>query len=208
MVRVKICGITNVDDALMAVGAGADALGFVFYDKSPRCVSPDQAAEIITHLPPFVQAVGLFVNADIDFVNATADRCRFDMVQLHGEESPEYCNLVTRRVVKAFRVKDSDSLGPMGDYRVAGFLLDAWSPTAYGGTGHPFNWDAAKGAREYGPIILAGGLSPDNVRQAVELVMPYAVDVSSGVEVSPGRKDPDKVREFINRAKGWQGSAA
>ena len=139
MVRVKICGITNTEDALLAVEAGADALGFVFYDKSPRCVSPDQAAEIIGILPPFVQAVGLFVNADIDFVNAAADRCRFDIVQLHGEESPEYCNLVTRRVVKAFRVKESESLGPIEAYRVAGYLLDAWSPTAYGGTGHPFN---------------------------------------------------------------------
>ena len=128
MVRVKICGITSVEDALQAVEAGADALGFVFHDKSPRSVFPEQAAMIVRALPPFVQAVGLFVNAEIDFVNATAELCRLDLVQLHGEESPEYCGLMVRRVIKAFRVKDVTSLDLMCNYRVAGYLLDAWSP--------------------------------------------------------------------------------
>lgn len=201
MVRVKICGITSASDALAAVEAGADALGFVFFGESPRCVTPELAAEIITALPPFVQTVGLFVNADISHVNAVAEQCRLDMVQLHGDETPQFCNLVERRVIKAFRVKDIASLDSIRDYRAAGYLLDAWSPKAYGGTGVTFNWDAAKAAGQYGPIILAGGLTPENVRRAVEEVAPFAVDVSSGVESAPGRKDAAKVREFIRQAK-------
>jgi phosphoribosylanthranilate isomerase len=202
MVRVKICGITTIEDALHAVQAGADALGFVFHAASPRNVSPEQAAAIIRALPPFVQAVGLFVNADSDFVNSTADRCRLDLVQLHGDEPPEYCDQVSRRVIKAFRVKDIASLDSVRNYRVAGILLDAYSPKAFGGTGLTFNWEIAQGANTYGPVILAGGLTPDNVRQAVERANPYGVDVSGGVEAAPGRKDPEKVREFIRRAKG------
>jgi len=202
MVRVKICGITNLEDAMMAVEAGSDALGFVFYEKSPRCIAPEKAADIIRKIPPFVTVVGLFVNSDIDFVNATADRCRLDIVQLHGDEPPDFCSLVKRRVVKVFRIRDAQSLGPMKDYRVAGCLLDAYSPQAYGGTGFTFNWEIARDAKKYGPIILAGGLTPDNIRQAVEAVQPYAVDVSSGVEAAPGKKDPDKVRRFIENAKG------
>lgn len=201
MTRVKICGITNSDDALMAVDAGADALGFVFYEKSPRHVTPEHAAEIIASLPPFVQAVGLFVNAPIDVVNATVDQCGIDIVQLHGDETPEYCAQVRRRVIKAFRVKDVSSLDPIANYLVAGHLLDAYSPKEYGGTGLTFNWDVAKLAKQYGPVILAGGLTPENVRQAVEEVAPYAVDVSSGVERAPGVKDEAMVREFIRQSK-------
>ena len=201
MTKVKICGITALDDALMAVEAGADALGFVFFDKSPRCISPEHAARIIAALPPFVQVVGLFVNADLDFVNLTADSCRLDIVQLHGDESPSYCQAVRRRVMKAFRVRGMESLAPMADYRVAAFLLDAYSPNAYGGTGASFDWDCALAAKGHGPIILAGGLDPDNVASAVARVAPYGVDVSSGVESSPGRKDPGKVRLFIREAK-------
>jgi phosphoribosylanthranilate isomerase len=201
MVRVKICGITSLEDALQAVQAGADALGFVFYERSPRNLDPLRAANIISNLPPFVQTVGLFVNADAGFVNDTADRCRLDLVQLHGDEAPEYCERIRRRVIKAFRVRDASSLAPVRDYPVAGILLDAYSPGAFGGTGLSFNWELAGIAREFGPVILAGGLAPDNVREAVERVAPYAVDVSSGVEMSPGKKDPEKVREFIKRAK-------
>lgn len=202
MVKVKICGITNLEDAMIAVEAGADALGFVFYDKSPRCVEPGKAADIIRALPPFVAAVGLFVNADINFVNLAADSCRLDVVQLHGEETPDFCSRVGRRVIKVFRVRDAQSIAPIQDYRVAGYLLDAYSSGAYGGTGLSFNWEIAKIAKKYGPVILAGGLTPDNIRQAVETVQPYAVDVSSGVEAAPGKKDPDKVRKFIDIAKG------
>jgi len=203
MVRVKICGITNIEDALTAIAAGADALGFVFHDESPRCVTPEEAAGIIAALPPFIQTVGLFVNRPLAFVNETAARCRLDLVQLHGDEPPEFCDAVERRVIKAFRVKDITSLDPIRHYRVAAHLLDAYSPNAYGGTGLTFNWDIAKVAKDFSPVILAGGLTHDNVRDAVETVMPYAVDVSGGVESSPGKKDAAKVREFIRRAKGY-----
>lgn len=202
MVRVKICGITSLEDALTAVEAGADALGFVFHEQSPRHVTPEDAAGIIAGLPPFVQTVGLFVNRPLAFVNETADHCRLDLVQLHGDEPPEFCAAVARRVVKAFRVQDITSLDPIKNYCVAAHLLDAYSPTAYGGTGLTFNWDIAKMAKEFGPVILAGGLTPDNVREAVAAVMPYAVDVSGGVESVSGKKDAAKVREFIRRAKG------
>lgn len=206
MTKVKICGITTVDDALMAVEAGADALGFVFYDKSPRHLDPARAAEIIKVLPPFVQAVGLFVHAPLDFINATADRCRLDIVQLHGDEPPELCAGVNRRVIKAFRIKDITSLDHMDEYNVAGYLLDAFSPKAFGGTGVTFNWDTAVVARKYGPIILAGGLNPGNVTEAIQHVSPYGVDVSSGVEEVRGVKDPEKVRQFIRLAKSCSGT--
>ena len=156
---------------------------------------------IIAQLPPFVQTVGLFVNAELDFVNRTADSCGLDVVQLHGDESPAYCRLVRRRVMKAFRVRGMESLIPMGDYQVAAYLLDAYSPDSYGGTGSRFDWDCAIAAKGCGPIVLAGGLDPDNVASAVAKVAPYAVDVSSGVESAPGCKDPDKVRRFIREAK-------
>jgi phosphoribosylanthranilate isomerase len=203
MVRVKICGITSREDALQAVEAGADALGFVFHEASPRHLSREQAAAIINALPPFIQAIGLFVNAEVEYVNATADLCRLDLVQLHGDEAPDYCEMIRRRVIKAFRVRDITSLDPIKNYRVAGMLLDAFSPKAYGGTGRTFNWEVAMKAEKYGPVILAGGLTPDNVGMAIEKVSPYGVDVSSGVEIAPGRKDPEKVSEFIRKAKGW-----
>ncbi|GFO69199.1 N-(5'-phosphoribosyl)anthranilate isomerase [Geomonas limicola] len=185
----------------MAVQSGADALGLVFFEKSPRCVTSEQAATIVSGLPPFVQVVGLFVNAPLEYVNATAERCRLDLIQLHGEESPSYCDAVTRRVMKAFRVRGAESLAALSDYRVAGYLLDAYSPNSYGGTGERFDWDLASAAKGHGPIILAGGLTPDNVALAVSSVSPYAVDVSSGVEAAPGRKDPEKVRAFVRNAK-------
>lgn len=185
----------------MAAEAGADALGFVFFAKSPRFVTPERAAEIVAGIPPFVQVVGLFVNETLEVVNATADRCGLDVVQLHGEESPEYCARVRRRVLKAFRVQNEESLVPLADYRVAAFLLDAYSANAYGGTGERFDWDLAVTAKRHGPLVLAGGLTPDNVAAAVAQVKPYAVDVSSGVEATPGKKDPEKVRRFIAEAK-------
>ena len=203
MTKVKICGITTVEDALLAVDAGADALGLVFFEKSPRFVTQERAAEIIRALPPFIQVVGLFVNAPLEHVNTVAARCNLDIVQLHGHESPACCNAVNRRVIKGFRVKNITSLDHMDEYRVAGYLLDAYSPKAFGGTGLTFNWETAVIAKKFGPIILAGGLTPENVSQAIEQVGPYAVDVSSGVEAEPGRKDPAKVREFVRLAKGW-----
>lgn len=202
MVRVKICGITSPEDAMMAVEAGADALGFVFYDKSPRNINPLAAANIIAKLPPFIQTVGLFVNEELEKINWTADYCGLDLVQLHGDETPEECLEVNRRVIKAFRIHDIVSIEPLHKYQVCGYLLDAWCPDSYGGTGKTFNWEMAAAARQYGRIILAGGLSPDNVIDAIRQVRPYAVDVSSGVESAPGKKDAEKMKEFIKRAKG------
>jgi len=205
MVKVKICGITSYEDARAAVEAGADALGFVFYDKSPRFINPVKAAGIISRLPPFIQTVGLFVNEETAQVNWTADYCGIDVVQLHGDETPEDCLEVKRRVIKAFRVQKIISIDPLEkyqDYQVAGYLLDAWSPDAYGGTGRTFNWELAQSAKQYGPVILAGGLSPENIAEAIRVVQPYGVDVSSGVEAALGKKDPAKVKEFIRVAKG------
>jgi len=202
MVKVKICGITSREDAFTSVTAGADALGFVFYDKSPRHVSPDQAAEIIRTLPPFVQTVGLFVNQEAAVVNAIADRCGLDIVQLHGDEPPDYCSAVRRRVIKAFRVKDITTLDSLTQYHVSGYLLDTWSPAAHGGTGQTFNWEIAAEAVKLGHrIILAGGLTPSNVNAAVLQVSPYGVDVSSGVESAPGIKDTAKVNQFVEQAR-------
>ena len=201
MVKVKICGITNLEDAIMAVEAGADALGFVFFQGSARFISPAQAAALICRLPPFVQTVGLFVNEELATVNAVADQCRLDIVQLHGEESPDYCHAIRRRIIKAFRVKDAASLDTISDYRVAACLLDAWSPAAYGGTGTTFNWEIAAHAAASRPIILAGGLTPENVVEAIISVKPYAVDVSSGVEIAPGKKDAGLVSRFIRATR-------
>ena len=185
----------------MVVEAGADALGFVFFKGSPRYISPEQATAIICCLPPFVQTVGLFVNEELTTVNTVADQCGLDLVQLHGEELPDYCAAVKRRVIKAFRVKDSSSLDDMPDYQVAACLLDAWSPAAHGGTGTTFNWDIAAGAAASHTIILAGGLTPDNVAGAIAVVKPYAVDVSSGVESAPGKKDAVLVSRFIRATR-------
>jgi phosphoribosylanthranilate isomerase len=205
MVKVKICGITSYDDASAAVEAGADALGFVFYDKSPRFINPVRAAGIISKLPPFIQTVGLFVNEETEQVNWTADYCGLDILQLHGDETPEDCLELKRRVIKAFRIQKIISIDPLEkyqDYQVSGYLLDAWSPDAFGGTGRTFNWELAQSAKQYGPVILAGGLTPDNVAEAIRVVNPYGVDVSSGVESALGKKDAEKVREFIRVAKG------
>ena len=202
MTKVKICGITNPEDALTAVEAGADALGFVFYKESPRHIFPEEAARIISLLPPFVQAVGLFVNEDPEIVNQVSRQCRLGLVQLHGDETPDYCRQIDQRVIKAFRIRTLTCLDPVADFRLSGCLLDAYSPSFYGGTGTSFNWEIAQEAVQRGhKIVLAGGLTPDNVAEAIRQVRPYAVDVSSGVESAPGRKDTDKVRQFIRNAK-------
>jgi phosphoribosylanthranilate isomerase len=201
MVRVKICGITNSEDAKMAVEAGADALGFVFFQGSPRYVAPDRAKAIIQTLPPFVQTVGLFVNEADETVNAIADRCGIDVVQLHGDETPEYCATIRRRIIKAVRVKNATSLEVLPAYDNVSCLLDAWSPAAYGGTGETFNWELAATVATNRPVILAGGLTPENVAAAIAAVKPYAVDVSSGVEGAPGVKDAVLVTRFIHATR-------
>jgi phosphoribosylanthranilate isomerase len=199
--RVKICGITSVRDALHAAGCGADALGLVFYADSPRFVTRQLAREIIAELPPFVVPVGLFVNSPAEEICDTATACGFDTVQLHGDERPNDCRLAPLRVIKALRVKDRASLAGIDEYPVSALLLDAWVPGSYGGTGRTFNWQLAAVAARRRRVVLAGGLTPDNVAEAVRAVRPYAVDVSSGVESAPGRKDPDLVAAFVRNAK-------
>jgi phosphoribosylanthranilate isomerase len=207
MVSVKICGITNPEDARVAVEAGADALGFVFYPPSPRYVTPERARQIIHTLPPFVTAVGLFVDMALEAITGIVEQCQLDRVQLHGRESPELCRVMPRRVIKAFRIKNAASLTDLPGYRVSAYLLDAYVEGALpGGTGATFAWELASQARPYGPVILAGGLTPENVAAAIARVRPYGVDVSTGVERAPGLKDPHKVRAFIARAKAASAS--
>jgi phosphoribosylanthranilate isomerase len=202
MVQVKICGITSLEDAHTAVDSGADALGFVFYPPSPRYVTSEQAEQIIRTLPPYVTTVGLFVDVTSEVINETVARCGLDRVQLHGREPPAFCRRIGRPVIKAIRVKNAESLKPLPDYQVAAYLLDAYVEGALpGGTGAPFPWELAVQAKPYGPVILAGGLTPENVETAITQVRPYGVDVSSGVERAPGVKDRRKIRQFITRAK-------
>ena len=201
MIRIKICGITNPDDALMAVEAGADALGFVFVPNTPRYITSGPAASIIEQLPPFITTVGLFVNEHVAKIERIADQCRLDVIQLHGDESPEFCSTLNRKTIKAFRVKDESSLFQLPNYRVSAYLLDTYVKGRMGGTGVVFNWALAEKTKQYGQVILAGGLNPDNVADAVRQVRPYAVDVSSGVEAHPGRKAPAKVEAFIDAVR-------
>lgn len=198
-VKVKVCGMTSLEDALMAVGFGADAVGFVFYRKSPRFVTEKLVKSIV--LPPFVNKVGVFVNETAERINRIADACRLDTIQLHGDESPAFCRKLRRRVVKAIRLRDAQSLELMPRYEVDGFLLDAYAEKIPGGTGLTCDWKLALRARKFGPVILAGGLNPGNVEDAVNQVQPYGVDVCSGVEKSPGKKDRAKVRDFILAAR-------
>jgi len=204
MVRVKVCGITNLEDALSAAAAGVDALGFVFYRPSPRYIPPQEARLICQKLPPFVFCVGVFVDAEFEFVRETVAECRLDAVQFHGEESPEYCRKAAEytKVIKAFRIREAADLVQLSDYgMVRAFLLDAFVPGKPGGTGQSFDWRLARQAKTYGPIILAGGIRPENVREAILAAEPYAVDVSSGVELSPGKKDLVKLRELVFRVR-------
>ena len=201
-VRVKICGITRAEDLHAACNAGADALGFVFYAKSPRHVDVAAAAELVRALPPFVQSVGLFVDAAPDFVERVLRAVPLDLLQFHGDESPADCARYGRPYIKAVRVnRDTDLLKCAADFDAArGLLLDAFVPGVPGGTGERFDWglippDLPK------PVVLSGGLTPDNVAEAVQRVRPWAVDVSSGVEAAKGIKDAQKVAQFIARAK-------
>jgi phosphoribosylanthranilate isomerase len=196
--KVKICGLTNLADAQAAVEAGADALGFIFYEKSPRFVSLETASEISKQLPPFLMRVGVFVNAPEDFILRAIGEVGLTMLQFHGDEPPEFCTQFGLMNMKAFRVRDAESLRKIPDYPTDAYLLDAFSSTTLGGTGEKFNWDLAIAAQKFGkPIFLAGGLTPENVAEAVRKVQPFGVDVSSGVESSPGKKDHAKIRAFI-----------
>ena len=196
--RVKICGITRVEDALSAVNAGADAIGLVFYAPSPRCVSIAQAQAIVNAIPPFVSVVGLFVNATTDEIHSVLSQVRLDIVQFHGDETPAQCAQINLPYYKAIRVKpDTNLLQYAIDFKAAkALLLDTYSEQAYGGTGHTFDWNLIP-KNLFKPIVLAGGLDASNVVAAIEQVQPYAVDVSGGVELSKGIKDAAKIAAFM-----------
>jgi len=200
-VHVKICGITRLQDALSAAALGVDALGFVFYPSSPRFIAPANAAAIIERLPPFLSAVGLFVNPTQSEIDSILAVCALDVIQLHGHESPAFCKAQKRRIIKAIPVAQERDLDRAYDYDCA-ILLDARAPAGvYGGAGSSFDWALLDAFDHSGPLILAGGLNPDNVQQALGVRQWYAVDVSSGVEASPGIKDEEKMRRFVARVR-------
>jgi len=197
-VKVKICGLTTVDDALAAVAAGADLLGFVLWEKSPRHVSVETAREIARRLPPAVSRVGVFVDAPVEQVMFSLRICDFAALQFHGRESPAYCQQFAVMTIKAFPVRDAASLAALSAYDTDAFLLDTQVEGRPGGTGEMFDWSLAAEAKKFDKsIFLAGGLTPQNVAAAVRAVQPFAVDVSTGVESSPGKKDPQKMRDFV-----------
>jgi phosphoribosylanthranilate isomerase len=204
MVRVKICGVTNGRDTRAACDLGAYALGFNFYEKSPRAIAPAEAWKLRQSLPVAVQAVGVFVNWEPTAVVALAKSLRLSAVQLHGDENPRHAAFCAKSlpVIKAFQVSGDLSLADLGKFReVSGFLLDAAVTGQYGGTGHTTDWAFARRAAASRPIILAGGLTPENVADAIRFVRPYAVDVASGVESWPGKKDHGKMREFFQEVE-------
>ncbi len=202
MVRVKICGIQRLEDALAAVEAGADAIGLNFWRPGRRYVPPETARVIARALPPFVARVGVFADEDPETIREIADLCDLDAVQLHGSESPAFCRQFDRPVIKGVKVRGPESIDGLARYQVAAFLLDAHVPGAMGGTGEMFDWSLAVRAKGAGPVILSGGLTPENVGDAIRAATPYAVDVASGVETG-GQKDPAKIRAFIARVQEW-----
>ena len=200
--QVKICGVTSVADALAAAEAGADMIGLMFYEQSPRYISLATGVEIYRALPPFVLRVGVFVNPDEAQVMEAISACGLNLLQFHGDENSDFCTQFGLMSVKALRVRDAESLNSLANFNTDAFLLDAYSKSGLGGTGEKFNWDLAVEAQKFGkPIFLAGGLTPENVADAVRQVRPFAVDVSSGVEFAPGKKDAAKVKAFIAAAK-------
>ena len=203
MTRIKICGITNLDDGLEAIAAGVDALGFVFVPNTPRYITPSQAKLVIKQLPPFITNVGLFVDSEIDEIENIVNHCKLDAVQLHGNESPEMCSQISlqTKVIKSFHVKKELQVlrNEIENYRVDAYLLDTFIKGKAGGTGQTFDWRIAEGLSQR--IILAGGLTPDNIGTAIAQLQPYGVDVSSGVEKSPGKKDTNKIYSFVRQVR-------
>lgn len=201
MTQVKICGITSRADAQVAVEAGADMIGLIFYPPSPRYVTPEQARTIVECLPAEVAAVGVFVNESCATIAHMAQSSGVHMVQLHGTESPELCQQLPWRLIKAFRFTADVHPEMMRHYQVEAFLIEGFHAEVYGGGGARADWQHVAALHSYGRIILAGGLTPDNVQEAIHIAQPYAVDVSSGVEAAPGKKDWHKVRAFLRNAK-------
>jgi phosphoribosylanthranilate isomerase len=201
-IKVKICGLTNVEDALAAAQAGADLLGFVLWEKSPRHVTIETAREIARQLPPGTRRVGVFVDAAVKQVMFSLRICDFSALQFHGQESPSFCRQFGVMTIKAFRVRDAGSLQAMPGYDTDAFLLDSQVEGQPGGTGETFDWPLAAAAKKFNkPIFLAGGLTPQNVAAAVRAARPFGVDVSSGVEAAPGKKDAQKMRDFVAAAR-------
>lgn len=202
MIKVKICGITNVDDAKIAVSMGAWALGFVFYKKSPRSISPYKVKKILAELPPFVEPVGLFVNQKEGAIRDIAGFLKLRTLQFHGDETPQYCQRFRDyKIIKAFRVGDRFDISGLASFPVSSYLFDAYDENVAGGTGKVFNWDKITGRTFAKPIIMSGGLNPQNIAQAIQTVQPYAVDVSSGVEEAPGKKSRKLLEEFFGAIK-------
>jgi phosphoribosylanthranilate isomerase len=201
MTRVKFCGLRHKDDIADAVALGVDALGFVFYESSSRYLAPEDAATLTRAVPAFLTRVGLFVNENAETIKRIFEIARLNLIQYHGEESPEFCDSVGLPYIKAFRVQqDMDIRGAIDRYpNASGFLLDAYVKGQPGGTGERFDWGLIP--RSYAPIILAGGLTPDNAKDAIEQVAPWALDVSGGIESKPGRKDPDKMARFMDACR-------
>jgi phosphoribosylanthranilate isomerase len=206
-VRIKVCGITRYEDAKIAAHLGVDALGFIFYPKSTRYIQPGAAREIVQKLPPFVSRVGVFVNEDARTVNRIAGEVGLDTVQFHGDESPEYCDRFTLSVIKAFSVAADFDLSIINGYHVNGILLDTWDRNSHGGTGKSFDWRIAQRATgAHDTVVLAGGLGPSNLVDALDAVHPYAVDLNSGVEIKPGEKNPHKLRDAVRIIRSWSSS--
>jgi phosphoribosylanthranilate isomerase len=198
MTQIKICGITNIDDALCAAACGADAVGFIFHPASPRYVTPEQAREIIAALPAELVKVGVFVNREADEVVRTADDCGLDLIQLHGDESPEYCRrFPPERIIKAVSPRTTEELRTLNAYDVRAFLADFREPGLYGGTGKQADWNLAAMLGRERPLILAGGLMEKNIAEAIAAVAPQAVDINSGIERLPGVKDHDRMRRIV-----------
>ncbi len=203
MIPTKICGITNLDDANVAIENGASAIGFIFYEKSPRTISINNAKSISKHLPKTIARVGVFVNHEKDFIRLAISEVPLDMIQLHGDETPDFCNQFDVAILKALRIKNEASLSVMDQYDVAVFLLDTFSNDQYGGTGETFDWSVLN--RKFKtPIILSGGLNPENILDAIDAVNPSAVDVNSGVESSPGKKDFNKLKSLFKNLNKTQ----
>ena len=202
--KVKFCGFTNQQDVDDAVNLGVDALGFIFYDKSPRYVSADVVQELVYFLPPFVTTVGVFVNHDLDFVNKVVKQCNLDFVQLHGDESPDYCMKVKGKIIKAVRVSSAADLTQIAKYQglVSSIILDTKIDGVYGGTGKSFDWGIALSAKQYDvPIILSGGVAAENLSKAIDIVNPYAIDLVSSIEAEPGKKDYNKMKEILDHVR-------
>jgi phosphoribosylanthranilate isomerase len=200
MIPTKICGITNLSDAQAAAVHGASAIGFIFYEKSSRAISIEDAKFISRHLSNDISKVGVFVNHDKAFIEKAIRSASLNIIQLHGDETPSFCKQFEVPVLKALRIKDKASLSVMDQYNVAGFLLDTFSTKQYGGTGETFDWSLLNGKLET-PIILSGGLNPDNILDAIDSVNPAAIDVNSGVEISPGKKDHQKINLLFKNLK-------